>query len=328
MIGLERGKKGAGDTRYTLNTLFHDDGTRSVLQKAGEEVRAYMEQTGFGVVDVWKVWSKYRSMLPEGKALPKLGFYMMMRDVEAGGLCYKDYPKIAYTGVDVCENVYWWELFEYFHYCGHPKASFEQIMSFFVDCLGIQPDIANSCAFHYMGLEKEEPATGALYVIRRPPNPSKTPKVLLEMVKKDEHLTLLKSRDKYAARTDYFDENGRARTYPTYVKLFLRELVKSGGEFSDEELGCLMDVEWCKTNLKISKPLLKKVGGAKMVKGQGYWLEEFKFGNELFYACAQWTQKNKSAFDAWAVGKAEQVGLPFEPYEIGTAADDESFIAG
>ena len=75
MIGLERGKKGSCGTRYTLNTFFQDSETKAVLHKAGAAVKEYIEKTGFGVVDVWKVWCKYKDELPKEKPLPKLGFY-------------------------------------------------------------------------------------------------------------------------------------------------------------------------------------------------------------------------------------------------------------
>lgn len=320
MIGLLRGKRGAARTLFTLNTFFRDDETKSVLQKAGEEVKAYMEKTGFGIVDVWKIWYKYKEKLPKEKTLPKLGFYMMMRDVCAGGLCYKDYPRISYEGMDVCENAYWWELYEYFHYCGHQKAGFAQIMSFFIDCLGIQPTIALSCAFCSMGLEKDAEMTAALYDITRPPVPADAPKVLLKTVKRDKNLSLVKADGKFAIHSDYFDEAGHAIFHPTYVKVFMRNLEKSGIGFSPAELAQLTDSGWCKKNLKIRRPLLVKTNNVKGVPGTGYWREKFKFNDE-FYVCSNWNQANKSAFDAWATIKAKQAGFDFTPYEIGVDDD-------
>ena len=330
IIGLSCGKKGEGATRYTLNTFFQDEEIKSVLEKAGAEIRTYMEKTGFGVVDVWKTWIKYKDELPEEKRLPKLGFYMMMRDVSAGGLCYKDYPRVSYDGIDVCQNAYWWELYEYFHYCGHPKASFTQIMSFFIDCLGIQPNLALTCAFCSMGLKKDTEATDAQYVIKRPPIPSNMPTVLLKTVKKDEKLSLVKSDVKYTIHSDYIDENGRAIYHPTYVKMFLRELEKSGTGFSQEEQAQLMDAGWCKNNFKVPRAMLKKADGIQQEKGKGYWLEKFNFGNESFYVCDDWDQKNKAAFDAWAVNKAKQAGFEFVPYEIGgeDEVDEENMDDG
>ena len=321
MIGYSRGKRGDGGTRYSLNTFFQDEATKSVLENAGAEVKAYMEKTGFGVVDVWKIWEKYKDVLPEEKRLPKLGFYMMMRDFKAGDLCYKDYPRISYEGMEVCQNAYWWELYEYFRYCGHPNASFAQIMSFFVDCLGIQPNIALSCAFCSMGLKKEAETTNALYVIRRPPIPKVTPTVLLNTLKKDESLSLIAADGKYTIHSDYFDENGRALYHPTYVKVFLRALEKTGHAFLNEEVTQLTDAGWCKQNLGISKPFLKKVEGVEQEKGKGYWLEKFTFGDGQFYACYDWDQQNKAAFDKWAVASAKSAGMEFAPYDIGLADD-------
>ena len=323
IIGFLRGKRGEGGTRYSLNTFFLDDETKSVLQKAGEDLKAYMEKTGFGVVDVWKIWSRYKDVLPANKYLPKLGFYMMMRDIGAGGLCYKDYPRVSCEGMYVCENAYWWELYEYFHYCGHPKASFAQIVSFFVDCLGIQPNVAIGSTFPIMGLSKVEGAFSAPYEIKRPPIPKATPTVLLKTVKKDEKLSLVKADGKYTIHSDYFDEDGHAIYHPTYAKLFLRTLEKSGYGFSAAELAQLTDAGWCKKKLKISKSLLKSASTGEQEKGHRYWLEKFRFGDAWYYVYSNWNQSNKAAFDAWAVAMAKQAGFEFKPYEIGAAGDDE-----
>ncbi|MBQ3290491.1 MAG: hypothetical protein IJH50_13905 [Kiritimatiellae bacterium] len=322
IIGFLRGKRGEGGTRYSLNTFFQDDETKSVLKKAGEELKAYVEKTGFGVVDVWKIWHRHKDDLPADKYLPKLGFYMMMRDVGAGGLCYKDYPRVSYEGMEVCENAYWWELYEYFHYCGHSTATFAQIMSFFVDCLGVQPNVAVGSTFPIMGLSKVEGAMNAPYEIKRPPIPKATPTVLLKTTQRDETLSLIKADGKYAIHSDYFDEDGHAIYHPTYVRIFMRALEKSGIEFSHEELTQLTDAGWCKQLLKIPHPLLKKANGDQP-KGKGYWLEKFNFNGEMFYVCCDWHQANKSAFDTWAESKAKQAGFKFEPYEIDGAEEDE-----
>ena len=323
MIGIRRGKRGGEGTTYSLNTFFSDEATEGVLKNAGEEVRQYMECTGFGIVDVWKIWRKYRHELPAGTYLPKLGFYMMMRDIGAGGLCYKDYPRISYDGIDVGKNAYWWELYEYFHLCGHPKASFGQIMSFFVDCLGIQPNVALSCAFNSMGLKKDDEATDAPYVIKRPPAIGKAPIVLLKTVVKDEKLSLIKADGKSAIHSDYFDETGHAIYHPTYVKVFLRNLENTDFAFTSEEIAQLADVRWCKKHLKIPRPMLRKADRGKPAKGTGYWFEKFVFGDESFYVCDDWNQTTKAAFDNWAINKAKQAGFAFTPYEVGIANEEE-----
>lgn len=318
IIGFLRGKRGEAGTRYTLNIFFRDDETKAVLLSAGEEIKKHIEETGFGVVDVWKTWDKYKDNLPKEKYLPKLGFYMMMREFGAGDLCYKDYPRISYEGMYVGENAYWWELYEYFNYCGHPKASFAQIMSFFVDCLGIQPDIALSCAFNSMELEKDYEATDTPYIIKRPPAPKDAPTMLLITTKKDKNLLLVQSAGKYTIHSNFFDENGHAIYHPTYVNVFMRNLERSGIGFSSEELSQLTDAGWCKKHLKISMPLLLKVNDVRDDLGYGYWREKFKFGDE-FYVCRMWSQANKAAFDKWAVAKAKQAGFEFTPYEIGVS---------
>ena len=65
------------------------------------------------------------------------------------------------------------------------------------------------------------------------------------------------------------------------------------------------------------------VGPVKQEMGKGYWLEEFKFGDANYYACCDWHQANKAAFDAWAVSKAKQAGFEFSPYEIGVVNAEE-----
>ena len=267
--------------------------------------------------------SGVRDDLPADKYLPKLGFYMMMRDVGAGGLCYKDYPRVSYEGMEVCENAYWWELYEYFHYCGHRTATFAQIMSFFVDCLGVQPNVAVGSTFPIMGLNKVEGVLNAPYEIKRPPIPKSAPTVLLKTTKKDEKLSLIKADGKYTIHSDYFDEDGHALCHPTYVKVFMRKLEESGFVFSKTELSQLMDAGWCKKKLKIPRSFLKLADTGESGKNYGYWLEKFRFGDAHYYVCSDWNQANKSAFDAWAVATAKQAGFAFKPYEIGVAEDEE-----
>lgn len=313
MIGYDRGSKIGGRTRYTLNTFFQDAKTVAILRSAAKEIGDYMRATGFGVVSVWKWWKKYRKSLPID--LPKLGFYMMMREIGAGGLEYLDYPKISMRGMDVCENVYGWELYQYFLYCGKQEAMFGQIMSFFVDCLGLQPSIAEACAFQSMGLEKVEDELTAPYKLRRPDKPMKTPRVLLGTVKRDPALSLIRSSDKFTIHADYFDDDGRALNYTTYVRMFMRALEKVKFKFSDQELAMLMDRGWSKVNLKIPRAMLAQFEGYPP-RGCGYWKERFMFGGEAYFVCGDWEQKNKAPFDKWAARIAKMAGVEFEPYEV------------
>jgi hypothetical protein len=184
-ICLCRGGKGC-ESRYALNTFFKDDETVTVLKNAGEAIRKYIEETGLGVVNVYKFWNKYNDELSEEKRLPMTGFYMMMRDIKAGGLCYDEYPCVSYEGMDVLQHVFWWELYQYFQRCGYNRVRRTQITSFLIEEIGMEPKIAASYVYQTMGLRKGDNKMDVFYEINRPPLQGKEPRVLLDSLKKDE----------------------------------------------------------------------------------------------------------------------------------------------
>ena len=204
----------------------------------------------------------------------------------------------------------------YFKHCGHNCASYAQIKSFLVDCLGVEPGDAASYASQTIGLNENAKIADGLYEIKQPPALDGIPRVLMDGIKKDEQLSLIKSDSVYTIHSDCFDESGKAVTYKAYVKVVLRKLAKSGVVFSAEEIRQLMDVNWCKQNMNIPRAMLRNAMGVKMEKGKGYWLEKFMFGQDSFYVCDYWHSKNKDAFDKLVVRKAREFGVDFTPYEI------------
>ena len=314
IIPYDRGTRLNGGTRYSLNTFFRDAKTRAVLEKAAKRIRAYMERTGFGVVSVWKASREHRSELP--RPLPKLGFYMMMRDFKSGGLVYQDYPRIAYPGIRVGENTFPWMLYMYCMICRRPKATFAEIMYFFTECLGLQPSIACACSFASMGLKKEEEDASASYAVKPPAEGVEPPALFLPAIRKYLDFSLIKVPAKSSVNPYFLDEDGRALTHGTYAKIFFRALEEKKFEFPQNELAGLQDKGWCKVHFKSYRPVLRRAGPEKRPTVSGYWREKFNFNGEHYFISDDWELRNKSAFDAWAVRIAALASISFEPYEV------------
>ena len=320
ILPYSRGSVAGNKTQFSLTSFFNDSKTKAILLEAGNDVRSYMERTGFGVVSVWKIMRKYKNKLP--LPLPKLGFYMMMRELKAGNLEYPRYPRISFPGMDHCEKAFQWELFEYFTYCGRKTASFFECISFFIDCLGLQPTIASSVAFPAMGLSKTDDELAQKYELKRPTDAKRTPHVLLGTVQRDPELTLLAKPGKHAIASCYFDEDGRATTMVAYVRVFLRDLETSGFSLPDDEIACLTDSGWCRKNLKLHHAMLRETS-EPMTPISGYWKEMFKFGNRIFLVSDGWTVKSKFHFDQWASRIAAIINITFTPYELGVIQTEE-----
>lgn len=314
IIPYDRGTRQNEGTRYSLNTFFHDAQTKSVLEKAAMRIRAYMEKTGLGVVSVWKASREHQSELP--RPLPKLGFYMMMRDFKSGGLVYQDYPRIAYPGIKLGENIFPWMLYMYCAVCRHPKASFEEIMYFFTECLGLQPSIACSCAFNSMGLKKVDDDPSAPYVVKPPVEGGKPPNLFLPAIRNYRDFSLVKVPAKGAIHPYFLDEDGRALTHGTYAKIFFRALEEKQFDFPASELAGLQDRGWCKVHFKSRRPVLRKAGAEKRPTVSGYWRERFHFNDGDYFVSDNWEAGNKSEFDRWATRMASLAGIPFEPYDV------------
>lgn len=312
IIAYERGMKAA--TKYSLNTFFRDEQTVAVLSAAAKEIRAYMENTGLGIVSIWKFFRKYKDLLP--RPLPKIGFYMMLRDLNVGGLLYSYYPRITYPGIKTCQDVYWWILFEYCMLCGRTKVTFAEVMKFFVDSLGLQPTIAASCAFASMGLKKVEDEFQAPYLIQRPSEKIKPPSVFLPSITNYRDFSLAKPPASSLVNPYYLDEDGKALTHVTYVKLFFLKLQENGFSFPAAELSGLLDKGWCKKHLKSYHPVLLPTHGKQLPDRSGYLRIKFTFGGEDYFISNDWEPRNKPQFDNWASRIASLAGIDFSPYEI------------
>ena len=178
MVLYERGRKGGGSTRISLNSFFGDDG--EVLQEAATSIRSHMERTGVGIVSAWKAWHDFRGRLPVD--LPELGFYMMMRDIGAGGLSYPEYPRVSYPGIPVPENAFWWELHEYCALCGRTTATFGEIRAFFANALWMDFELGAPVTISTMGLERTGIEWGSPYVVSAPDPSIPPPGVLLPAI--------------------------------------------------------------------------------------------------------------------------------------------------
>lgn len=320
IIPYDRGTRLNGGTRYSLNSFFRDAKTRAVLEKAAKRICAYMEKTGLGVVSVWKASQEHRLELPH--PLPKLGFYMMMRDFKSGGLVYPDYPRIAYPGIRVGENTFPWMLYMYCMICRRPKATFAEIMYFFTECLGLQPSIACACSFASMGLKKVEEDASASYAVKPPAEGVKPPALFLPAIRKYQDFSLIQVPAKASISGYYLDEDGRALTHGAYAKIFFRALEEKKFAFPSAELAGLLDKGWCKRMLKAYRPVLRRTGGLARPSVFGYWREVFRFGDEEYFISDDWEPRNKAQFDAWAARIAALANIRFVPYDIkGLGAD-------
>lgn len=314
VLPYDRGRNSGERTRFSLTSFFTDEKTRSAIENAGREVRDYMARTGLGIVSVWKIWRKYRgeTTLP----LPKLGFYMMMRFLNAGGLEYPSYPRIAYPGVDACEKAYQWELYQYFRICGRERATFFECISFFVDCLGLQPSIAGAVAFPATGMKKDINDDSVGMLLKMPEKADRFPNVLLGSVKPDPQLNLLAKPERHPIASCYLSEDGRAVNMTTYARLFMRDLESANYSFTNDDIACLTDPAWCRHNLNISTRLLWPVKNGVLAPRHRVWLEPFNFGTRQFQVQSDWEIRSKAKFDVWALRVAALAGVHFTPYEL------------
>ena len=96
-------------------------------------------------------------------------------------------------------------------------------------------------------------------------------------------------------------------------------LEKANLMFSDEESVQLMDKEWSKRVLHLSKPFMQPYDSYKTPREQiadesgnnRYWSNSFSFNGRPVFICSQWFYSNKKYFDAWISPLAEQVGITF-----------------
>ena len=313
-IPYERGRVNGDKTRFTLTKFFNDVKTKSVLEQAALEIKSYMEESGFGVVSIWRTWCNYRDKTP--RYLPKLGFYAMMREFRSGGLNYTLYPRVAHPTIDKCEKAYQWELFQYFTYCGRKSATSFECLSFFVDCLGIDPVIASAAVFPATGMKRVSDDETDPMPLKMPKYIGMVPQVLLNTVKSDSSLSRLSKPDRHFIAPCCLDENGRAFTMSVYVRLFLRDLEASGCALSHDDVACLSDPGWCRSNLKIPRQFLWPAGHGESPIKHKMWREPYHFGGESYYINCDWEVRSKSAFDAWAANIAPRVGIKFIPYDL------------
>ena len=321
VLPYDRGRNSGERTRFSLTSFFMDEKTRSAIENAGREVRDYMAKTGLGIVSVWKIWRKYRgeTALP----LPKLGFYMMMRFLNAGGLEYPSYPRISYPGVDACEKAYQWELYQYFRICGRERATFFECISFFVDCLGLQPSIAGAVAFPATGMRKDINDDSVGMLLKMPEKADRFPNVLLGSVKPDPQLNLLAKPERHPIASCYLSEDGRAVNMTTYARLFMRDLESANYGFTNDDIACLTDPAWCRHNLNISTRLLWPVNNGVLAPRHRVWLEPFNFGTRQFQVQSDWEIRSKAKFDVWAARIAALAGIDFTPYELASQLESE-----
>ena len=248
---------------------------------------------------------------------------MMMRFLNAGGLEYPSYPRIAYPGVDACEKAYQWELYQYFRICGRERATYFECISFFVDCLGLQPSIAGAVAFPATGMRKDINDDSVGMLLKMPEKADRFPNVLLGSVKPDPQLNLLAKPERHPIASCYLSEDGRAVNMTTYARLFMRDLESANYGFTNDDIACLTDPAWCRHNLNISTRLLWPVNNGVLAPRHRVWLEHFNFGTRQFQVQSDWEIRSKAKFDIWAARIAALAGIDFTPYDLASGYETE-----
>lgn len=313
LIGLERGTKGNSRTKYSISSLFKDKKNIELLHTAGEELKAHMEKTGIGVSRVWRIWHKYRDKF--SVPIPKLGFYMLLRDLQAGGLTYQDYPHILYPGIQQCDAISQWALYEYFMICGKQQATSQEMYYFMVDVLGMQPSVAYGNIFS-TGRTHIEDDEETLYQVQAPNNNIRPPDIFLPSVVQYRDFSLIKVPKNRHIQPYYLDEDGKALTHGVYVKLFMDSLERSGFALPEGELAGLTDAGWCNNVFKFNKRVLKPTRELTWSRDCGYYKTPFLFNEEEYFLATDWSSRNKYAFDQWATRIARMASLSFQPYDI------------
>ncbi len=250
--------------------------------------------------------------------MPKLCFYMMMRQIGAGKLTYPDYPRICYPSVPYPKNAYAWEVYEYFTFCGRKVATISELFGFFVDGIGMEPNLAFSCGVLSLRFARNCTGRDSECLLQKPDSKLPPPPLLLPPIRNYRDLSLAKNTGsrKAALSSSLFDAAGRALTHGAYVRSFLRDLEKSGFRFPQNSLVCLLDAGWCKLHLRLQGSMFLRSDIQGRSPPRRFWKETFSFGEETVYVNSSWNVANKRRFDDWATTIASQAGIPFKPYII------------
>ena len=139
LIVYRKGVKGNDGSLYTLNTIQITDHDRKVLSEIAEEIRSYMENTGYGIVDLYKWYSKRSNEFDW--EMTKEYAYSWMRELQSGGLRFYDFPKVYHPTTNVVEKDYGWELLRYVKDHGIKEMQKVEVKKFLIDVLGVQPGI-------------------------------------------------------------------------------------------------------------------------------------------------------------------------------------------
>lgn len=306
IIPFSRGTRSVMTT-YVLDSLYlADTDLVEKLHRIANEIKGYMKETGLAVISTHNIWKKYYDELQ----LPELGFYMLMRKAQAGGLVFDDYPRVAYPGYHSVVASYHWALYQYCSLCGIKEITRKQLISFLAGSLGIGERMAVTSTLTLLNL-KTNPKTGKYIVTSPNPDVSKKdePRLFLQTIngKKDFSLANIDWR-----KGKYSGVDKKELSISKYTRNFFLELQNSQVELSDTILEQLCDTDWCIKNLysrcavlsreKITTPLMQK----------SYWSTPITLGDKTFYLCCVWTSKSKEAFDKWAgdIAKIANINFP------------------
>lgn len=92
-----------------------------------------------------------------------------------------------------------------------------------------------------------------------------------------------------------------------HIRIKLRELSRSGHEFSTEEIDLFQQEHWSKETLNLNYPFVKIYDPSVELSEQlsvdnisyRYWPEVFDFGENRLLICSQWYYGDRIYFDGW-----------------------------
>lgn len=92
-----------------------------------------------------------------------------------------------------------------------------------------------------------------------------------------------------------------------HVRIVMRGISDKKYIFSDNELTAMQSSEWCKEELGLYQPLIRKYVDGVDISEQilvntypRYWKEIFEFNGEKFLVSSQWYERFRESFDKWA----------------------------
>lgn len=309
------------ERRYSLDVFFKDEELIRVVEEAGNGLRKHMEANSLGAASITRLVDEINDCLPEPYAseeLPSACIYWLMREHNVAGLRYYGHPHVAHPDIldengHAPEKALGWVAYEYFSVAGYQTATWGQVSDFCEMMLGMNRTIAAATVVKSVVGERVVVKGENKYMLKPPDETVDAPNVLLGGGKIDSELSFARPKLPLGM---VLGEDGKARNFSTYVRLFLLELAKSGYAFTEDEEHELADPGWCGANLGPNKAVFVRAEPGSTRPSHGYWRVTYRVGKTDYWVNGYWSDRHKGLFDQWAQALAGRAGFEFEPYEI------------